>query len=159
MYSWATVIIISALSCLAYLFRKYKHEYDKRTYLLKLVAVSLPVSFMVKTVLKDVFGRVETRIWLQHSQQYGFHWFHGGFRFDGFPSGHMVVFTTLFAAIWRIYPKYKKLLVVLLVVLGTLLIATNYHFLSDVVCGTYLGFLIETIMQRYCITERNSPLH
>ncbi len=155
----ATVIIISTLSCTAYLSRKYKHVYDTRTFLLKVVAISLPVSYVVKTALKVVFGRIETRIWLQNSQQYGFHWFHGGFRFDGFPSGHMVVFATLFSAIWRIYPKYKIALVLLLAVLGVLLLATNYHFLSDVICGTYLGLLVESIMQRYCSAERNSPLH
>ena len=155
------VVIISAVSYLLYLFRKVKHVYDSITFLLRFVAITLPVSFIGKSLSKLVFGRIETRFWLQDPQQYGFHWFYGGSQYSGFPSGHMVVFTTLIAAIWRFYPQHKKILCSSLAVLGTLLIATNYHFLSDVICGAYLGLLIEALMffimkQRW---NKNSLVH
>ncbi len=140
------VIFISAGSYILYFFRKVKHLYDTKTFLLKFMAITLPVSFIGKSLSKIVFGRIETRVWLQDPQQYGFHWFYSGSHFSGFPSGHMVVFTTLAAAIWRFYPRHKKILCLSLAVLGALLIATNYHFLSDVICGTYLGLLIEALM-------------
>lgn len=140
------VVSVSVLSYILYLFRKSKHINDTTTFLFKFLAISQPAAFIAKSTFKIVFGRIETRVWLQNPGQYGFHWFHGGSNFNGFPSGHMVVFTALFAVIWRCHPDLKKILVLLLMALGTLLVATNYHFLSDVICGAYLGILVEALM-------------
>ncbi|WP_243371659.1 phosphatase PAP2 family protein [Geotalea sp. SG265] len=145
-----TLLIMVGLitvACYAgYRLRKHRHIQDAATVLLHYVAYALPASFVAKTVLKVAFGRIETRYWLQNPQQYGFHWLHGGEHFSGFPSGHMAVFATLFAAIWRMYPRLKGVLCLLLLVLGLLLLATNYHFLSDVVAGTYLGLVVEAML-------------
>ncbi len=137
------VVSVSVLSYILYLFRKSKHINDINTFLFKYLAISQPVAFVAKSTVKIVFGRIESRVWLQNPGQYGFHWFQGGFNFNGFPSGHMIVFTALFAVIWRCHPDLKKMLALMLTALGTLLVATNYHFLSDVICGAYLGILIE----------------
>lgn len=138
--------LITVACYLAYRIRVRRHNQDAATMLLHYVAYALPASFMAKTVLKLLFGRIETRYWLHNPQQYGFHWLHGGENFSGFPSGHMAVFATLFAAIWRIYPRQKRGLSLLLLVLALLLMATNYHFLSDVIAGTYLGLAAEATL-------------
>ena len=140
------VVLISGVSYLLYWSKKNKRPYDANMLLFKSVALSLPVAYVVKSILKNIFGRIETRVWLRDSQQYGFHWFDGGPGFSGFPSGHVAVFTTLAAAIWRTYPHQKPLLCLSLLILGILLVTTNYHFVSDVICGAYLGVLIESSM-------------
>lgn len=144
------VAVISAGAFIAYCARKKRLLLDRHTRLLGQIALSLPVSYLVKVVLKHVFGRVETRYWLDNRQLYEFHFFHPGDGFNGFPSGHMVVFATLAAAIARHEPEYGLLCHALLMILAILLVATNYHFVGDVVSGAYIGCLTEWCMDRCC---------
>lgn len=65
----------------------------------------------------------------------------------------MIVFATLFAAIGRYHSSYRLLCHSLLVVLAILLVATNYHFVGDVIYGAYIGFLTEWCMYRFCQGE------
>ena len=135
------VVAITSYAC--YLSRAKKEIFSRSTLFFQLIAYAVPVSYILKFCLKYVFGRITTRIWLVHPQLYGFHWFEGGGIYDGFPSGHMLVFTTLFAAFWRFYPRYRYSCVILLLLLAVALIATNYHFLGDVVAGVYFGLFVE----------------
>jgi len=144
------VVVISAASFIDYCFRKQKHVLDTHTLLMRHIALSVPISYVVKVVLKILFGRVETRYWLKHQHLYEFHWFHSCGNFSGFPSGHMIVFATLFAAIARYHPPHSVLCHSLLGVLAILLVATNYHFVGDVIYGAYIGFLTEWCMYRFC---------
>lgn len=110
-----------------------------------LITYAVPASYIVKSVLKYIFGKTNTREWLLRAEPYGFHWFHGGEGYSGFPSGHMAVFTVLAAALWRFYPSYKPLYLLLTLILAFALITTNYHFLSDVIAGAYMGVIVEAI--------------
>lgn len=143
------VVIISLPSALWHLYRKRVALFDAKTRLLGFIALTLPAAFLFKSMVKFLFGRVETRYWLHHQQAYDFHWLHGGTNFYGFPSGHMIVFVTLFAAIARYYAGLKVVCYSLLALLALLLVATNYHFVGDVIAGLYLGLLLESIMDRF----------
>jgi len=147
------VVIISVSAYIGYCYRKKKSLLDANTRLLRHIALSLPVAYGVKAVLKLICGRVQTRFWLHNPQHYEFHWFQGGTGFSGFPSGHMIVFTTLFVALGRYYGAYRFPCYLLLVVLAVLLVATNYHFVGDVIFGTYIGFLVEGCLDRTCPPE------
>jgi hypothetical protein len=142
------VVSVSLSAYFSYIYRRKKLLLDAHTRFLSFIALSLPVSYLFKTVLKYIFGRVETRVWLQNPQLYGFHWFQNCSNYSGFPSGHMIVFTTLFAAIGRYHAEYKVLCYSLLSVLAVLLVATNYHFVGDLLFGAYTGFLTE-----YCLNK------
>ena len=144
------VVFISLSAYIGYVYRKKKLLLDPFTRLLSFIALSLPVSYFVKTVMKYIFGRVETRAWLLNQQPYAFHWFQNDANFSGFPSGHMIVFTTLFAAIGRYHAGYKVPCYSLLGLLAILLVATNYHFVGDVLFGTYCGFLTEHCLNKVC---------
>jgi membrane-associated phospholipid phosphatase len=114
----------------------------------KMLAITAPVSFAAKSLLKYIFGRITTREWLLAPQDLGFHWFNGGDRYTGFPSGHMVVITALVAIVWRFQPRFRSTYLVLLILLALSLVATNYHFLSDVIVGAYVGLLVEVCIFR-----------
>ncbi|HSH72624.1 MAG TPA: phosphatase PAP2 family protein [Methylophilaceae bacterium] len=137
-----SVIVLSTLSWAAYFYLKSRGIKNKHRVFFLITGIALPLSFIVKTLLKLVFGRIETRIWLTDHSLDGMHWFSGENGFDGFPSGHMVVFTTFFVGLWQFYPLYRDLYLVTWLGLAIALMLTNYHFLSDVIAGSYFGALI-----------------
>lgn len=143
------VVFSSSFSLVFYRVRVRRGIDDNLTRLARLVTWAAPVSYLGKSLLKMVFGRGNTRMWLQEPGLYGgFHWFTFREGFEGFPSGHMAVVVTLLAALWRYYPKWRFWYLAVGAGLGAALVATNYHFLSDVVAGTWLGVLLETIVYR-----------
>jgi membrane-associated phospholipid phosphatase len=142
------VVGVTTVSAYAgYRTRASSNIFDAMTKLYLLIAVAVPVSYGAKGIAKFICGRVTTRVWLKAQETYGFHWFQGG-DYYGFPSGHMTVFTTLLAALWRIYPRWKYLYLLAGTLLAAALIATNYHFVGDVVAGGYLGMLVEVSVYR-----------
>ena len=122
-----------------YFYRLQKKKIDSETQFLKLAATVLPASYLVKTLLKFIFGRTFPRDWLIHNHQLTFHWF--SFWSSSFPSGHMVVFAAFGTAILIYYPRYRSVVLIFLILLGAALIGTNYHFLSDVIAGAYIGIV------------------
>ncbi|HEY8085473.1 MAG TPA: phosphatase PAP2 family protein [Methylophilaceae bacterium] len=136
------VVVLTGLSWLAYFHLRRRHIDDHRTVFFSVVGTVLPASFGMKIILKWIFGRTETHNWLLHPQLYGFHWFAGTEGFLGFPSGHMLVFTPLFLALWDFFPRFRIYYGIVWLSLGIALIVTEYHFLSDVAAGTYLGLVI-----------------
>jgi membrane-associated phospholipid phosphatase len=54
----------------------------------------------------------------------------------------MAVFTALAAASWLLFPKYRAASLAAITALGFALVATDYHYLSDVIAGGYLGLAV-----------------
>jgi len=115
---------------------------------LELIGWAVPLAFIFKYFLKRLFGQTETRIWLLHPDQFGFHWFQGGGDFSGFPSGHMAVFTALMLGICHYFPRLRPVCAGLLFFLALALVITQYHFFSDIVAGVYLGLLVDSFTCR-----------
>lgn len=90
--------------------------------------------------LKYVFGRTLPSAYLQ-TGQYGFHWFHRGQQFGSFPSGHTDQATAILSVLWVFYPRWRWAYVVVLTLLSFALIAGQWHFLSDIIAGGYVGTL------------------
>src|ERR1700686_2733138 len=101
------VVATSAISFCTYLYRVAFGKRDSITGSFLLLALSVPLSYAAKAWFKYVFGRVDPHQWLAAPELYGFHWFNGG-SYQGFPSGHMTVFTTLAAVLWRYYPRQRN---------------------------------------------------
>jgi membrane-associated phospholipid phosphatase len=139
---FTTVVILASLSWMAYFYFVRQQIHNQHRQFCRVIGTVLPLSFGIKTVLKWLFGGIETRTWLSNPGQYGFHWFAGKDGFQGFPSGHMLVMTPLFLALWHFYPRYRLQYGVIWFSLGATLILTEYHFLSDVLAGAYIGALL-----------------
>ena len=137
------VCITTAVAWTGYFYLTHKGIYNTQTQFFQLVAFTIPLTFALKSILKFSVGRINTRFWLLHPQFKEFHWFHGIGNYGGFPSGHMAVFMALFLALWRFYPRYRSLYAGFLSVLALALIVTDYHFVSDVFAGVYLGFIVD----------------
>lgn len=136
------VCLITAIAWTGYFYLVRRGIYNTHTQFFQLIALTIPLTFALKSILKYSVGRINTRFWLRHPGCKEFHWFHGVGNYGGFPSGHMAVFMALFIALWRFYPRYRYLYAGFLSALALALIVTDYHFISDVLAGVYLGFIV-----------------
>jgi membrane-associated phospholipid phosphatase len=136
------VCIVTGIAWVSYLVLVRNGIYSIHTRFFLLIGSTVPATFLLKAVLKFVVGRINTRFWLLHHNYEHFHWFHGKGNYSSFPSGHMAVFTALVAALWSFYPRYRVAYLGMLIALALTLILTNYHFLSDLIVGAYLGVLV-----------------
>lgn len=133
-----------------YFMHKRRGTIDEYARFSRLAGSVLPLAYFLKGFFKYVFGRTNTRIWIANGRDDGFHWFNYSAEYSSFPSGHMAVFTAFFAAVWLCYPRYRSISFGLLLALAMALIVTDYHFLSDVIAGAYLG-LITTSLTKACL--------
>ena len=122
---------------------------------LKLAAIAVPTAFLLKMLLQYVFGRTNIQTWLYGATPLEFAWFTPLSQHPCFPSGHMTVFTAFFSVVWLYYPRCRLFVIALLTILGTALVVTNYHFLSDVVAGFFCGIMVTTITS-FCIDKTSN---
>lgn len=110
-----------------------------------LSSISLTVAEATKNALKFVFGRLWPDTWVQnnpsfiHDGAYGFNFFHGGAGYASFPSGHTTATCALISVLWIMYPKLRALYALVVAAVGVGLIGANFHFLSDVIAGGFVG--------------------
>ena len=153
------VLVITALAWTGYvLHRRLALTASDRRWLAA-VGVVAPLSYLAKSLFKWLFGRVQTRLWLTHGYGLQFHWMHGSGAFNGFPSGHMLVCSALAAIVCRRYPRALLPITCLLTLLAGALLLLEYHFLSDVVAGTYLGLLLEQTLSGRLLHRYAHPTH
>jgi membrane-associated phospholipid phosphatase len=110
-----------------------------------LCSVSLIVTEATKAQLKSVFGRTWPDTWIHNNPSflrdgvYGFNFFHGGPEYASFPSGHMAITCAVISVLWIYYPVARTLYVFAGLGVAIGLIGANYHFLSDVIAGAFVG--------------------
>lgn len=146
------VCIGSGLLWGRYLILRRKGIINEQSPFCQIAGTAVLFAFFLKWPLKLLFGRTNTRVWLVNQVSDDFHWFHGGGDYSSFPSGHMMVFAAFFAALWHFYPRYRSISAGLLLVLAFALVTTDYHYLSDVIAGAYLG-LITTFLTKVCFEK------
>ena len=61
---------------------------------------------------------------------------HGDGAYNSFPSGHMAAACGVLSVLWFWYQRLRGLWVI---AVGAGLVGLNYHFLSDVLAGSFLG--------------------
>ena len=139
------VYFLTLILMLLYAYLHYMNIKHRWMEISGILSLGMVISFFIKSQLQYLFGRIAPRyigsnqlLFMRKSTLYGFHPFMSG----SFPSGHMVIFTCLLLLFSFYYPKSRSLCYLLLGLLAFLLIFYNYHFLSDVVAGTYVGALI-----------------
>ncbi len=155
-FLWPFVCFLTCAAWIVYFSLLYKRVYNTHTRFFLLVAVTIPATFLLESYLKHVVGRINTRFWLHHPTFKEFRWFHGGGNYSSFPSGHMAVFAALLYALWKFYPRQRAAYVVFIAGLAMALIVTNYHFLSDIIAGFYVGCLIHLLANHGLTYQRKA---
>jgi membrane-associated phospholipid phosphatase len=113
------------------------------------VALSCSISFIATNYLvlqlKYVFGRTWPVTWVDNNPSliqngaFGFYPFHGGLGFAAFPSGHVAGVCSVMAVLWWSYPHWRAIYISCTAVVAVGLIGANYHFLSDILSGMFVG--------------------
>jgi membrane-associated phospholipid phosphatase len=112
---------------------------------LLLCSVSFIASRAVNQQLKFVFGRTWPETWINHnpslisSGAYGFNPFHDGPGFASFPSGHTAAVCSVMTVLWFCYPRFRAFYAVIVVAVVIGLLGADYHFLSDIIAGGFVG--------------------
>jgi len=102
----------------------------------------------VTSVAKTVFGRTWPESWLGDNPSwirdgvFGFFPFHEGPGWGSFPSGHTAVIMTTATILWLVSPGLRIVWALLVAVVVAGLIGANYHFVSDIIGGLYLGVAV-----------------
>jgi membrane-associated phospholipid phosphatase len=148
------VIIVTALSWTGYFLLVRRGIQNRHTRFLRTCGTVLPIAFLAKVIFQYVFGRADPYLWVLYHQLPRFHWFRADEGYGCFPSGHMTVFTALGVTLSHYYPHYRLIFLLSLILLGLLLIATGYHFLSDVTSGAFLGSVIALIVTTGTLVRR-----
>jgi membrane-associated phospholipid phosphatase len=133
----------TAIMWLAYYVIFRKNGRNAQAQFFQLAASAVPAAYLIKIFLQNVFGRTNIRLWLRVGGPIEFRWFNP-VESGGFPSGHSMVFTAFFTAVWLYYPRLRPLSIAAVALLGILLLLTSYHFTSDIIAGICCGVLITT---------------
>ena len=89
-------------------------------------------------LLKPVFGRQTVYYYLPDPRLHGFRFMQGGYR-SSFPSGHTAIVVSMLTVFWRYYPRWVLLYSALFLVAAIVLVVGEWHFVSDIVAGAFLG--------------------
>ncbi len=141
-------IALIAVGLRAVMIRSMPKAYQAATLV---ASVSVLVTEGLKDELKFVFGRAWPASWMGNNPSfirdgvYGFHFLHGGDSYQSFPSGHMAASCAVLAVLWVWYPRWRVFYCLAALAVGLGLVATNYHFLGDVIAGAFLGASVSWI--------------
>jgi membrane-associated phospholipid phosphatase len=93
-------------------------------------------------ILKRIFGRGWADPTFVRDHLYGFHFLRGETHWDAFPSGTGTVSFAILAVLWILKPRFRPAGVTIVVMLSIAVVIGNYHWLSDVIAGGFLGVTI-----------------
>ena len=102
-------------------------------------------NLLTHDLLKPIFGRTVPSEYLR-TGRHGFHWFHGGSRFEAFPSGHSTQAMAMLSVVWAFYPRLRWLCAVLMAVLAMALMLGQWHFLGDILAGSCVGAMAGVVV-------------
>jgi len=124
------------------------YQLGPRGRLLLALCLAALVAIELKELLKFAAGRTWPETWINGNpswignQEFGFSPFHGGPGWASFPSGHTTSITAVAAVLWQGIPRWRWLWATLVGLVALGLLGADYHWLSDVLGGVYLGAVI-----------------
>jgi membrane-associated phospholipid phosphatase len=99
-------------------------------------------------IFKHIFGRSWVEPTYIQDHLYGFHFLHGGAHWESFPSGTAAISSAIISALWNETPRLRMIGALIVVMLGVGVVINNFHWVSDVIAGAFLGALIGRITVR-----------
>jgi membrane-associated phospholipid phosphatase len=94
--------------------------------------------------LKPIFSRQFVVDFLSHPVDSGFELFKGNIN-SGFPSGHAALAAAALLVFARVYSRALPWTIMILLVAAIILLLGDWHFLSDIIAGMFVGGSVGTI--------------
>ncbi len=136
---------------LAYLIlgmRFYLHKNSSHDKVFFALANSFVITLFLKDTLKHIFGRYWADTWVNNNPSllqngvYGFNWFHAGTAYSSFPSGHVAGTTAVMVLLALLYPRMRWVSAFFIVGMMLCQAILYYHFVSDILAGAVLGYMV-----------------
>jgi membrane-associated phospholipid phosphatase len=113
--------------------------------------IALCISVLIATVLKEelkfLFGRTWPETWVANNPSwisdgvYRFEPLHGGRGWASMPSGHMALIAAPCTVLCILAPRiWRSLWATLILAVAVGLLASDYHFVGDMIAGTFVGW-------------------
>jgi membrane-associated phospholipid phosphatase len=140
--AWAPAVLA------ALMVRRAWGPFSRSERVLLAACVAIILADQLRQTLAYVFGRYWPDTWIHDNPSliqggaYGFHPFHSGSAFDSFPSGHMTRTLALAAVVWIAWPRWRWVCVLASGAEAVALVGMNYHFVSDVIAGGFVGSIV-----------------
>ena len=126
------------------------------------LCLSVFASAEINGLAKEIFGRTwpeslfgDNPSWVRDGV-FGFFPFHDGLGWASFPSGHTTAITTVATILWVVWPRLKMAWSALVAMVAAGLLLANYHFVSDIIAGVYLGVAIGLAIAKLTLSS-NDP--
>lgn len=120
-----------------------------RGWLILRVALAVLAAIALKEQLKVLFGRTWPETWTANNPSYIRDGVYGFFPLKGlwtgsrayhaFPSGHMTAISAAAMSAALIWPRWRWLAALPVVLVAIGMLGANYHWLSDLIAGAFLG--------------------
>lgn len=126
-------------------------------------ALALFSAIGVKDVLKLAFGRTWPETWICHNPSFirdgvfGFSPFHGGAGWGSFPSGHETLTCAVAGCLWALLPRLRPLYLVMALLVAFCLLVADFHWLSDILSGGLLGWMVGLFVARIDLAKTALP--
>lgn len=117
-------------------------------------SVSVLATSAIKNQLKLAFGRTWPETWTHNNPSlirdgvFTFNPFNGGAGYESFPSGHTAAICAAVTVLWICYPRFRVVYALLVAAVVVGLIGANFHYLSDIIAGGFLGASVAIVAVR-----------
>ena len=139
----AVVVLLGQLFLLGCgLWRASGHRLAPWTGRMLMCSLALMCGLAAEVIFKTIFGRSSPDPAFVQGRIYEFLLLHGGPHHWSFPSGTAIGATAVLAVLWPSLRRGRAFAILALIVLLAAVVVTNYHWLSDVIAGVFLGSLI-----------------
>lgn len=139
-----------------YLFTKYKCKGSALFFLSRKIFYSLLLSLSLVYCMKILLGRARPELLVKDI--YGFYFMTQNHHYHSFPSGHASVAACLFFPLLSNFPKYRLYWILLPIILSSSRVLLNYHFVSDIVGGGMICYMVQNLYRKYGDKKRKSDL-
>jgi membrane-associated phospholipid phosphatase len=150
-YITRLALVFAALPVLIYPYLVVRFSYRKSFIFfeefLLVFSNSIAISFFLKSMLKLICSRYWPMTWdgnfsLIDNNVYGFNWLQFSNLNNSFPSGHASVIFSALTVVVLFFRKSAWVVFPVASCVALALVAEYYHFLSDVIAGAALGWMV-----------------
>ncbi|MGB8600582.1 MAG: phosphatase PAP2 family protein [Rhizomicrobium sp.] len=145
----AEAVVVMVLWCI-YAIRGYLPLLGKAV---ALACISSICAYTFNSLVLKIFFGVPTPAEVVGGVRHAFHFLQGTPK-SSFPSGHMALAGAFAGVLMQVYGKSRGPLSALLVIAAGLLVLGDWHFVSDVIGGTFVGISTGVIAGKICLARK-----